>query len=71
MSKELEALEKVIKHCDYQYCDEELYIIETALEDFNWLKSMINLTFLNSLSVPEDKMRVMKIMGVNYDTEEQ
>jgi len=40
--------------------------VETALQDFEWLKHKLNLTFLHSLSSPEDKERVLKIMGVEY-----
>ena len=40
MSKELEALKNVIKYCEYQYCDEELYIIETALNKLEGLEKI-------------------------------
>ena len=41
MSKELtplEALKNVIKYCEYKYCDEELYIIENALNKLEGLE---------------------------------
>ena len=73
-SKKMKALEALRKIVDYHYIDnedEELDIIEKALKDFEWLKSKLNLTFLHSLSSPEDKMRVMKIMGVEYGSDDE
>lgn len=48
---------------------EEIEQIEKDLENFEWLKSKLNLTFLNSLSSIEDKERLLEIMGVkiSYD----
>ena len=73
MSKELtplEALKHLEKSINFYRSYYDMYcwsVLNEALEDFEWLKHKLNLTFLNSLSSPEDKMRVMKIMGVEYD----
>lgn len=48
-------------------CVKKFENVKNTLKDFEWLKHKLNLTFLNSLSSPEDKERVMKIMGVEYD----
>jgi len=64
----LEALKKISKvQVVRDYMEHEIETIETALQDFEWLKHKLNLTFLHSLSIPEDKMRVMKIMGFEYE----
>lgn len=46
------------------YLQEELSIIEKDLEDFEWLKSKLNLQFFDTLSNPEDKLRLLKIIGL-------
>lgn len=80
MSKELEALERIGKletvgirivptttsvkdFADY-------YIIETALKDLEWLKTKLDIDFMNRLSVPEDKIRLLKIMGLEIEFNE-
>lgn len=40
--------------------------IEKDLEDFEWLKSKLNLVFLDTLNNLEDKIRVLKMMGIDY-----
>lgn len=41
-------------------------LVETALKDFEWLKSKISIDWFDKLQT-DDKFRVMKIMGVEYD----
>ena len=38
----LEALERIIKHCDCNICDEELYIVGTALKDYEELQKVLD-----------------------------
>ena len=71
MSKELEALQNIHSHwnccnpnsngCD----DKDFEIIENALKDYEWLKSIIPIDamFMWNLS-SDDKIRLLKIMGV-------
>ena len=42
---------------------EKVSIVKKELEDFEWLKSKLNLQFLNTLSL-EDKVKVLEILGV-------
>ena len=68
----LDALKHLEKSINFYGSYYDMYcwsVLNEALEDFEWLKHKLNLTFLNSLSSPEDKMRVMKIMGVEYGKE--
>lgn len=80
MSKELEALEKIgfdyYRYNDARRCCEnvnetdEYNIIENALKDLEWLKSKLDIDFINRLSVPEDKIRLLKIMGLEVEFNE-
>ena len=79
MSKELQAFKrfrdnaKFDNKSDYylstQYIDDN-DIIETALKDLEWLKSKLDIDFMNRLSVPEDKIRLLKIMGLEIEFNE-
>lgn len=52
-----------------EFCD--CYeIIETALKDLEWLKSKLDIDFINRLSDPEDKIRLLKIMGLEVEINE-
>lgn len=74
MSEELESLER-IKKINYYEDDEvidddcfgigkDLDIIENALKDYEWLKSVISVDMFDQMPTPEDKVRFLKIMGV-------
>ena len=52
-------LSKILNRCNNR-CD----IIENALKDFEWLKSVISIDMFEQLPTPEDKIRFLKIMGV-------
>lgn len=41
--------------------------LEELEKDFEWLKSKLNLTFLDSLGFPEDKIKLAKIMGYEIE----
>ena len=79
MSKELEALND-LRNCglvkDDVVCftkkafEKRLDIIESTLKDFEWLKSKLDIDFMNRLSVPEDKIRLLKIMGLEIEFNE-
>ena len=45
---------------------EDLSIVEQALQDFQWLKAHICWDLLDHLNT-EDKLKLLEIMGVNYD----
>ena len=81
MSKELDALKNLVnreiiskykdRNIDFYWNDEssqDYRIIENALKDFEWLKSIIPIDamFMWNLSA-DDKLRLLKIMGVNYE----
>ena len=50
--------------------EQDLSIIEIALNDFEWLKEKIDIDFMNRLNDPEDKIRLLKIMGLQVKWEE-
>ena len=71
MSKELEALERL--YCagrlDLDYVSspkhkEDYNLIENALKNYEWLKLVISIDMFDQLPTPEDKIRFLKIMGV-------
>lgn len=67
MSKELEALQVIVENKGLNGIKEPVEIIETALKDLEWLKTKLDIDFMNRLSVPEDKIRLLKIMGLEVE----
>lgn len=73
MEKALKALER-IKNASTIYVGlaSDIYTrysfecneIENALKDFKWLKSIISIDMYEQIPTAEDKIRFLKIMGV-------
>lgn len=76
MSKELELFQQIVKGYTEMFNMaihhpketivkwEGVEEIENALKDFEWLKSVISIDMFDLLPTPEDKIRFLKIMGV-------
>lgn len=69
MSKELDALKLIITRLNpspdnVAKAMHEVKIVENALKDYEWLKSVISIDMFDQLPTPEDKIRFLKIMGV-------
>lgn len=43
---------------------EDIERLKRDLEDFEWLKSKLNLAFLDTLPNSDDKERLLEIMGI-------
>ena len=66
---DLDILEKAITRLEeYDEIGVKFAVIndkkEQDLHDYEWLKSKLNLTFISSLSDPQDKLKVLEILGV-------
>lgn len=58
--------EGILRMATYKVRDSGLFeTIEKDLNDFEWLKTKLNLAFLESLGCVEDKIKVLKIMGIS------
>ena len=69
MSEELEALNLIITRLNpspdnVSKAMNEVKIVENALKNYEWLKSVISIDMFDQLPTPEDKIRFLKIMGV-------
>ena len=84
MSKELKALRNYKDIKDYYHLkakraystlrifemeDDYYQIVETALKDFEYLKSLVSIDWFDKLS-PDDKIKVLKIMGLEIEFNE-
>ena len=66
MSKALEALNRIAYTNGY---DSDIMLIESELNDFEWLKSKISFSWIAHLE-PEDWSRLYKIIGgENYEND--
>lgn len=73
MDKELEALERLTTFMGVsteeqaQAICKDIDLIEKALKDFEWLKSVFSIDMYEQLPTAEDKIRFLEIMGVKYE----
>ena len=73
MSKELDALEYLKENKRKHWLEDDksnecLDTIEKALKDFEYLKSLFSIEWFDNLPT-DDKIRVMKIMGLEIEYE--